>query len=129
MKPVLRDDGRYYVNHPKAGWIEVEYLAVGVKPEPAKRAGFVMLPMFWVHQLARAKCASTLKLAHHLLDRRFRSKDKAAPIAVTDAGGRKAGIACRKQRIRALQELAQLGLITVSSRKSNQAPRVGLLHV
>jgi hypothetical protein len=126
---VIERDGSHYVFSPGGGcWIEVEIADTGAV-RPTGRSTFVQVPAFWVQQLAKAKCISTLKLAHHLLDKRFRSRDKSAPAVVTDAGAREAGVTCRRQRLRALQELAALGLIRVDPRQTSRSPRVRLQHV
>jgi hypothetical protein len=82
-----------------------------------RRNLFIKVPDFWVDRLLTAKHAATLKLALHLLTKRFESwtKDKQFTLA-NGVLEEKFGIS-RWVKWRALAELEQLGLIWIERRR------------
>jgi hypothetical protein len=82
---------------------------------------FVKVPLTWKDRLAEAKYAATLKLALHLLFEHWKRNGAAIklPNVVLDR-------ISPDQKLRALRELEQLGLVVVE-RRDRKSPTVTLL--
>jgi len=91
------------------------------------RHPFVIVPLMWLEQLQSARCsiAATYRLALYLLRTHFKNGGRQvtlANIALANIG------VSRGQKVRALEELARLGLI-ITERRSRKSPIVKLMFV
>jgi hypothetical protein len=107
----IEKGGRIYLRRPGGQLVEIE----DVETKPTKRQSgsrFVRLPLAWVEQLAKARKTATWRLAAaHLLDQRFRLKGDC--FRVSNVGAVKFGVRSRKQKLMALSELVELGLVSI----------------
>jgi hypothetical protein len=87
---------------------------------------FVMVPIAWVDQLAKAERAVTYRLALHLLYRAWRTRNY-DDLAVSNIAAARSGVSPRSKS-NGLAELEQLGLVAVT-RHPKRAPTVRLLKV
>lgn len=83
---------------------------------------FVRVPMSWKERLTRAKHAAALKLALELLFESWRTGE--LTVVLSTAMAARAGVQ-RRSKLRGLEELERLGLVTVN-RHRKRAPRVTL---
>jgi hypothetical protein len=123
----VEKDGRVYMRRPNGQLIQVE--DVDTKPTKRKSGSrFVRVPMAWLTQLAKARKTVTLRLAMHLLDQRFRLKGDC--FRVSNVAAIKFGVRSRKQKLMALSELVELGLVSVEPADGpSRAPLVTLHKV
>ena len=106
------------------GWKQICESAPPIQPpstRPPRRAAkleFVRVPLAWVDRLAGARYAATLKLAHYILFRDWKSGGEAVSLSnkvLSDIS--------RGQKWRGLCELEALGLIAID-RRQRKSPRV-----
>jgi hypothetical protein len=84
---------------------------------PRANYPFKRLPDFWVTQLVKAQCLSTMKLAHLLLKLDWETREK--PIELGNDRLAEAGISA-DAKLRALAELEVLGVVRIE--RTNQRP-------
>jgi hypothetical protein len=104
-------------------WNKVKVRRVGGTQQKPKHNKFVIVPLDWVETLARAKHASTLKLAHGLPDIEWRSPGQ--PIRLSNLTLKRLGVS-RNQKTRGVEELQILGLVDVLESRPRQSPLVKL---
>jgi hypothetical protein len=88
-----------------------------------RREHFVQMPWTWVERLAKARYIATYRLALHVLYRHW--KGDGQPFTLSNGMVAMEGIS-RGQKGRALDELEQLGLLTVE-RRPLRSPRITVL--
>jgi hypothetical protein len=88
-----------------------------------KSRSFILVPRAWVERLRKTHSVATYRVAHHLLYRHFREKGRSFPL------GNGALLEERVDRFakwRALEELEELGLISIN-RRPRKSPQI-LVH-
>jgi hypothetical protein len=85
-----------------------------------KRQHFIQVPWDWVERLATARYIATYRVALHILYRHW--KDRGLPFTLSNGAMAIEGVS-RWQKWRALQELEQLGLITIE-RNKRKSPKI-----
>jgi|SRR5262249_41924429 len=101
----------------------LERLAVVSQPIRKRRQHFIKVPWGWVERLAAARYIATYRLAHHVLYRHW--KGNGQPFTLSNGMVAIEGVS-RWQKWRALDELEQLGLVTVERRK-RRSPRIKVI--
>jgi DNA-binding MarR family transcriptional regulator len=103
--------------------IEVEPIEICEAPKNTllrRRKHFVQFPLPWVERLAGSSSAGTYRVALHLLYRHW--KNGGQPFSLGNQTLEKEGVD-RYAKWRALDELEQLGLISIE-RRPRRSPRI-----
>ena len=98
-------------------------LAVVPRRSQNWRQQFVQVPGVWVERLAKARHIATYRIALHVLYRHWKTSGE--PFTLSNGMVAMEGVG-RRAKWRALQEMEQLGLITIERRK-RKTPRITVL--
>jgi len=100
--------------------------SVSKRREERRGREFIMFPLSWLDRLSKTKRRATVFVALCLLELKWRSNDKSAPVPLSNLRMEELGIS-RYEKWRALKELEAHGFVTVE-RAKGRSPRVTLLQ-
>jgi hypothetical protein len=100
-----------------------EMLAIVPRKIQKRRQQFVMVPWTWIERLVKARYIATYRVALHVLYQHW--KRNGQPFTLANGAMVKEGVS-RQRKWEALDELEQLGLITIERRR-RKTPQITVL--
>jgi hypothetical protein len=126
MRRGIDENGQHYVIR-QGKRIAVDPVEVPEPPSRKARKAFepewVKLPLRWIEVLRQSKRMATWQLAHVILLEAFKRQYTGGEIVLSSTMTRMP----KNTRIRAIKELAELGLIKLHRSSGNQAYRVSVI--